>query len=813
LDVAGTVAAGKYISIQNYEIKGCSGTTTCTDSDGGKDVYVKGNMIDQNGANKTDFCSDSSKVGEYYCNNNLGSFTTLDCPSTGYCSDGACVKRTVNETVTCTDSDGGLKYDVKGISKGMEEVVINGTKVLRYAERKDICVKDNQIPNPGLEEGVFEYYCQDNILKVKGGLTESHVCENGCSNGACVPSPESNTCPDLVNKVANPSDFVDQGIGYTNSGNNSYRVDWWIDDNTYKGTEYYASWWTNFDNSYNQISYDVVVFDDLNAPADKLLEQLTSYQVCVLRNHWSSANKENKVYVCNWDVLNQQQDIENSGSENRNILWSQDNVLVQVNTYIGRQLSNEEITRISQERVQEFLDDLKDNREEFVDWQEFNVDYPLSRQIELSLGQCESEISLDTCSPNWACNIEPAVCPPHGQQNKVCRDISDCGNNPIQQKVSCTPGLCSGCLISSNDGGQSSCIPYGTRMNEFRKFVQLSAQKESAKVQIVPNGQQYTVDVDIIDSNTIQIDTSVENLPPLRAGEKYELYDGTLVRINYIDYRSEIEFYVGIEFFRDDPSYCNYDGNILIQRIKDSGGNWAQCQNNYECESNLCSGGECVEINDAIKEAKGFKNLFFRALCRVTNLFDDSGYNQCLVDNLGDVPSSGGVIIEQDIGDFNFIRTFELPDADISNCELFEFDLGLLPEGDSCTFADGIYQYNNPGIDDSSAIVETHGLRVSSSNFVEMVNWIAKNEDLEIEFEGVDGGNSVAVIFNEKDISQVIVFWTSGNNVVGTSFGDWNRNIVDDDVLQKLIDAYLEKYPSDFSLSPTVPAPKPFNLN
>ncbi|MDP1695291.1 MAG: hypothetical protein Q8L29_00055 [archaeon] len=82
------------------------------------------------------------------------------------------------------------------------------------------------------------------------------------------------------------------------------------------------------------------------------------------------------------------------------------------------------------------------------------------------------------------------------------------------------------------------------------------------------------------------------------------------------------------------PSYCDINGELKTQMTVDANGNWAACQNNYECESNLCSSGECIEIAAAIKEAKGFKALFIRALCRMGNLFDENSYQQCLAENL-----------------------------------------------------------------------------------------------------------------------------------------------------------------------------------
>ncbi len=82
----------------------------------------------------------------------------------------------------------------------------------------------------------------------------------------------------------------------------------------------------------------------------------------------------------------------------------------------------------------------------------------------------------------------------------------------------------------------------------------------------------------------------------------------------------------------DNPMFCDVTGRFEAQKGKLNDGSWAACQNNYECESNFCSGGECIEINDAIGQAKGMKGLFVKALCRMANLFDKEGYNSCIVE-------------------------------------------------------------------------------------------------------------------------------------------------------------------------------------
>ena len=80
--------------------------------------------------------------------------------------------------------------------------------------------------------------------------------------------------------------------------------------------------------------------------------------------------------------------------------------------------------------------------------------------------------------------------------------------------------------------------------------------------------------------------------------------------------------------------YCGIEGSFKEQRIIDSQGNWASCQNDYECKSNICSSGECVELASIIKEASGFKSLVVKIVCKMGNLFNIEDYNQCIEDRL-----------------------------------------------------------------------------------------------------------------------------------------------------------------------------------
>lgn len=121
----------------------------CNDSDGGLNYFEAGTMSYE-GKIGRDQCRLDGFLGEYYCNGNQGGYEIKDCSDFGadyLCSEGIC-----ND---CTDSDGGLNFEVRGIvSKGgfdYEDYCLDSDFVLEY-----YC--------DGLYVGNVTYDCRDLAL-------------------------------------------------------------------------------------------------------------------------------------------------------------------------------------------------------------------------------------------------------------------------------------------------------------------------------------------------------------------------------------------------------------------------------------------------------------------------------------------------------------------------------------------------------------------------------------------------------------------------------------------------------------------------
>ncbi len=134
-------------------------SATCTDTDGGKDVYVQG-RVDAGMDTGTDAClGGGSMVLEYYCSGNVLASEDMACPSGYQCISGACT-----QDIPCFDSDNRNPNELGVVQYGSE----------RY---EDECAGS---------ASVREYTCGD------AGVTyETIDCAAGltCEGGACAGTP------------------------------------------------------------------------------------------------------------------------------------------------------------------------------------------------------------------------------------------------------------------------------------------------------------------------------------------------------------------------------------------------------------------------------------------------------------------------------------------------------------------------------------------------------------------------------------------------------------------------------------------------
>jgi len=154
----------------------------CTDSDGGRNYFEKGtttNMPPEFKGIWADECVSNTGLQEGTCIEGLG-VHGYQCANG--CKDGACIKGEKKEQ--CTDSDGGKSYYTKGEAFGSSQRIENGVR--EYQIMPDICVKNNQVPQPGKEEGLFEYFCNKEGYVDVTSRDATYICPFGCEDGKCL---------------------------------------------------------------------------------------------------------------------------------------------------------------------------------------------------------------------------------------------------------------------------------------------------------------------------------------------------------------------------------------------------------------------------------------------------------------------------------------------------------------------------------------------------------------------------------------------------------------------------------------------------
>ena len=630
----------------------CGGNTvpiteqSCTTLPANISIYIIEENIDVLEFLHTEFDDECTLIDDENCNIYVGAYA----PMSGVGVEGVYAGVEVHNTPFSNQdfiksfkgiaSNEGFTFEQHDdrIILGREEFGIFNYVVAWYNGNKVVAIfVEDWDPNL-LDDETFEQLEYEYMTKYPSDLYEEPVTGGEC--GA------------LIDKVKYPSSYTDEGVEYQLNWYNNGEDNWWADGTEEKFKFYSAGWYTNFDEEDNYISYEIMEFDNKGLDLVKVLKEKTDYNICSATDIWSEDGYQT-VYVCNWDALRNQENLEQYDWTSRQVYWTHNNILVQIYLSEGRWLSDEEFAALAAKRISDILDDIRDNQGEFIGWEELGIDYPPISQVEDSLSQCSSDLVAgedveDSC---WECKIEPAICPEYGWQTRICRDY--CSDNEIkEEKIYCNPGICSGCFVPRwFKSFDNVCIPYG-----FRFDYQVGIEKELVEISeedIISEGGGG-------DDYTLEVISETEAIFTLfwdQTEYKYNLVEGQTVTISIPDWEDEFDLFVKNVVPSSDgekgfvellitgeqyvtvptnvDAYCDIDGEVKTQKDKEFDGSWASCQNSYECVSNVCSNGECVDTASAIREVGAIKNLFYRVICRLANLFDEQDYDSCIADYLG----------------------------------------------------------------------------------------------------------------------------------------------------------------------------------
>ncbi len=150
-------------------------------------------------------------------------------------------------------------------------------------------------------------------------------------------------------------------------------------------------------------------------------------------------------------------------------------------------------------------------------------------------------------------------------------------------------------------------------------------------------------------------------------------------------------------------------------------------------------------------------------------------------------------LIQEDIGDLSFISSSTNQECLIS--------------GNSCTKHLATYDVLSGGLDMAEVWVSVYQNDITSEEFTEGVTKLADNSGFELGRGNRRNNNILSVELEYGDgleyddgLKDQYIFWHDKNKVIGVIIDDWSiEEITNDDTFEDLLDAYLNKYPSELT--------------
>jgi len=688
----------------NYEVKGLTngksvfpdeGVTSKTDYCIQKNpdglFQLNQSLRDPYLAGKIASCSQRCAVQEYSCSTDTIVSDIVDCPNG--CKEGRCLN------LISVGFDGVCKLD--NLPVGSSDVcVFNGESyIITNLGGCGVWPTNLLVEYQGSKFNLtLDQLNESNSFILPNGVLISNwgaPCSQSWVNIHFSESTKEigTTCNDVVDLISNPTDFKASGIKWTLNWNNS-----WISD--YDGRKNYYAAFSGVEENYNYGSSSYASISLTSANADEIVAEfnnLVEYNLCVQREFGN-----NTVYICvsPWDIAQDSKNLNAENSKSKNIYWFKDNLLFSIYTYTyeGQDWNcfddascarrDAYFSNLDQENLIDSFEKLIDNKPEYV-W-DFNIPWKVESLVQFLLERCNSQVdsySAESCQSSWYCKLEPAICPPHGYQNQICTRSCNDKQEVKENQMDCSPGICAGCMVPKWFGGNAldnKCIPYGFRFEqdsgnfEWINYSHTSGgyQEETESITVAET-LEYGGDpfIEITPENTMFFRVQGwDNVTyTLAAGSEldllkilnYSFYDGEYKPIKYVFKINKVYYdsanysnsYFEYTVIRESPEtthnysyqepimfnmYCDMDGRVKQQKTPTWDNEWARCQNNYECDSNLCSSGECIEVQKMLDQASGMKSVAVRVLCKLAHLLNDDNYNTCLYDFLGSsyVPAS-----------------------------------------------------------------------------------------------------------------------------------------------------------------------------
>lgn len=623
---------------------------TCTDSDGGLNYYVKGYLSSnkpswENG--DFDKCSLYKGNGNYEdtnsCEGSICYLVELSCRSDGEpwrdfiqcsngCQDGACI--IVNQTQTCTDSDGGLDYYVRGyVSTNYNGQNINN-KMIDSCMIQDPSYLAQKIGNyscSGTDCQLLDYYCEGN----RGAYSSFYTCPNGCQDGTCVNDNVTEFYKDLLSfnfsSNAECGQFLKKGkfsngvvysafvgcYNYNGSvvekflevealGENYPLLDVLIKhkviiDESNKirlgllsDCEFEAKTW-NADTQWyieidpNNVFYNIFLGEGKSIPPKGTYDFHSSYEkYCAL------SSNEQELYANNLESLNAKYDFDISST-------------VAFLLFGWNVIENQ--TQTSAEYPQPFIVNSQADVAIVVGAGAPATDLVAATDLSASLANecapsCRSDIHVIKDTEIGSSNSKNLIVIGNPCDNNVAKQMLGLSSLPSDltqcyNYVNSQAGISQGqCLIkitaSIYNSNKISMLIFGYRAAETVQGASFVKDfKISIGTQIINISTTQSSNVTVTNETMAYVNPNATTIP-------LELNESPITACQGCELENKC-YPIG---YRKNSLYCS-DGSFTLQYGSDNA-----CENNFECTSNICAGGKCVSASLLQQIINWFTKLF-----------------------------------------------------------------------------------------------------------------------------------------------------------------------------------------------------------
>jgi cysteine-rich repeat protein len=243
-------------------------------------------------------------------------------------------------------------------------------------------------------------------------------------------------------------------------------------------------------------------------------------------------------------------------------------------------------------------------------------------------GSCSSCVALSSCSADSDCPQPSIGLSCEGSQSCLYQGVSVCINPGtslsycnLSQNKQCSPcvngcesGVCKSGILGGNcidsENGVSYYVPGNVNYNgkDYPDNCDGDLLMEYSCFNNALFG--YPIYNCSLENKICQNGVCINNKGIINSCDGCE-YGSTCLPVGYRIIISDV------------PSYCDIYG-IAPQKVNQEN-ETQSCQNSYECSSNICSSGQCVEL-------EGFNAVLIKILCRITTLFntEENAYENCV---------------------------------------------------------------------------------------------------------------------------------------------------------------------------------------